>query len=131
MRSWQERALRKGRTPLPERPGDRPWLNQANANDEPADGGNDSRETSGPRAPTTSTPVEVVRTHATRAYTAAHANAVPAAAAAANAGTAPDEATEATETVDGVTAPEASSATPGTTVSRAVSHTGNALLTRL
>ena len=106
-------------------------MNQSNANDEPADGGNDSGETSGPRASATSTPAEAVRTHATRAYTAARAVAGPSAAAAADTSTDSAEATEATENVDEVTAPEASSATPGTTVSRPVSHTGNALLTRL
>ncbi|KAH7253856.1 uncharacterized protein BKA55DRAFT_538711 [Fusarium redolens] len=28
MRPWQERALKRGRTPLPESPGQRPWLLQ-------------------------------------------------------------------------------------------------------
>lgn len=95
MKSWHHKALAKGRKPLPDAPGQRPWLNE-------------SGESFATGA-------------ATDPASAADAESAPAAAAE----SAPATADESAPAADG------DSATPVAPVSRAISYTGNALLTSL
>ncbi|KAM0558006.1 hypothetical protein ACHAPJ_005173 [Fusarium lateritium] len=46
VRPWQRKALKSGRTPLPESPGDRPWLNQAPSNPQPPSASSQPRQPS-------------------------------------------------------------------------------------
>ncbi|KAJ4138655.1 hypothetical protein NW768_002506 [Fusarium equiseti] len=93
MKPWHEKALRKGRTPLPDAPGVRPWIHE-------------SGETSAPGPAPTSTPAHASAGAAVPASTESPA---------ADAASTPAVDTAPAETADGATAPESSSATPGTT----------------
>ncbi|RBR04192.1 uncharacterized protein FIESC28_11615 [Fusarium coffeatum] len=69
MQPWQEKALAKGRTPLPERPGHRPWLEASLA--ESSGDRNETSRGSAPNEPETSHPYATRSTAAATAATTA------------------------------------------------------------